>query len=383
MEDALRLEVYARIHDMSSPIFKSTKYLDVRYIPETLQGREHERTLLKKRILRPLARGDVPRNQLLFGPTGSGKTVCVRQILKEIPSNVLKCYLVADMSVYQILKSIAGEFGANITELNIHTNEYWKRVQKAADGRTVCIILDEIDKMLIKNRKNDFSLLYKFSREMDACVIGVTNNLLFEQMIRDDRDRSSFLYDEIIFSPYNATELRDILERRASMAFHEGVLDEEVVPLISAFAASKNGDARYGLDLLSLCGNICEEEDRDHVTEADVRQAQRLADMMLVYRAVNKLTSSQKLLLYAIFTTKDTSPTTIYACYNRLISDGMNGSKLTTKWLSILAQELELLGFVDIFRKGRGRGRGTDFTIQPSGSIDRKYMVDTLTSMIV
>ncbi len=104
--------------------------------------------------------------------------------------------------------------------------------------------------------------------------------------------------------------------------------------------------------------------------------------MMLVYRAVNKLTSSQKLLLYAIYTTKDTSPTTIYTCYNRLISDGMNGSKLT-RWLSILAQELELLGFVDIHRKGRGRGRGTDFTIQPSGSIDRKYMVETLTSMVV
>jgi Cdc6-like AAA superfamily ATPase len=83
------------------------------------------------------------------------------------------------------------------------------------------------------------------------------------------------------------------------------------VPLISAFAASKNGDARYGLDLLSLCVNICEEEDRDHVTEEDVRQAQRIADMMLVYRAVNKLTSSQKLLLYAIFTTKDTSPTRV------------------------------------------------------------------------
>jgi len=77
------------------------------------------------------------------------------------------------------------------------------------------------------------------------------------------------------------------------------------------------------------------------------------------------------------------SPKTIYACYNRLISDGMNGSKLTTKWLSILAKESELLGFGDIHRKGRGRGRGTDFAIQPSGSIDRKYMVDTLTSMVV
>ena len=105
--------------------------------------------------------------------------------------------------------------------------------------------------------------------------------------------------------------------------------------------------------------------------------------MMLAYRAVSELTSSQKLLLYAIYTTKDTSPTSIYGCCNRLISDGMNGSKLTTKWLSILAQELELLGFIDIHRKGRGPGRGTDFTIQPPGSIDRKYMVETLTSMLV
>jgi Cdc6-like AAA superfamily ATPase len=42
----------------------------------------------------------------------------------------------------------------------------------------------------------------------------------------------------------------------------------------------------------------------------------------------------------------------------------MNGSKLTTKWLSILAQELELLGFVDIHRKGRGRGRGKMTTLK-------------------
>ena len=46
---------------------------------------------------------------------------------------------------------------------------------------------------------------------MDACVIGVTNNLLFEQMIRDDRDRSLFWYDEIIFSPYDAATYCAIL----------------------------------------------------------------------------------------------------------------------------------------------------------------------------
>jgi Cdc6-like AAA superfamily ATPase len=142
-----------------------------------------------------------------------------------------------DKSAHQI-KSFAGEFGADIMNLTF-IQTYWERVQKAAYGRTVCIILDEIDKMLIKNRKNDFLLLYKFSREMDARISGAINNLLFEQMIPDERDRSLFLYDEMIFSPHNANGLRDILERRASTAFHEGVLDQEALPFISAFAGSK------------------------------------------------------------------------------------------------------------------------------------------------
>ena len=33
--------------------------------------------------------------------------------------------------------------------------------------------------------------------------------------------------------------------------------------------------------------------------------------------------------------------------------------------------------------KGFFSGRGTDFAIQPSGSIDRTYVVETLTSIIV
>lgn len=64
-----------------------------------------------------------------------------------------------------------------------------------------------------------------------------------------------------------------------------------------------------------------------------MRQAQCLVDMMLVYRAVNKLTSSQKITaLHHIHDEGHVSDNN-YACHNKLTSDGMNGSKLTTKWL--------------------------------------------------
>lgn len=174
---------------------------------------------------------------------------------------------------------------------------------------------------------------------------------------------------------YNGCKRRGDNER---VPYFEYYRRPHSVPYSGSRHRARRRDARRGLESLSLRGNICEKEDRDCVTEGDVREVRRFADMMLVYLVVNKLTSSQKLLLYAIFTTKDTSPTTIYACYNRPISGGMNGFILTPKWLSILAQELELLGFVDIHREGRVRGRGTDFTIKPSRSIDRKYTVENV-----
>jgi len=42
--------------------------------------------------------------------------------------------------------------------------------------------------------------------------------------------------------------------------------------MLGLISAKKFYKGRYGLDLLSLCSRICEEEDRDGVTEDDVRR---------------------------------------------------------------------------------------------------------------
>jgi len=43
--------------------------------------------------------------------------------------------------------------------------------------------------------------------------------------------------------------------------------------------------------------------------------------------------------------------------------------------LSELVAELELYGFVEVERKGRGRDRGVDFYISLTGSVERKGVV--------
>jgi len=53
------------------------------------------------------------------------------------------------------------------------------------------------------------------------------------------------------------------------------------------------------------------------------------------------------------------------------------------KTLSALIAELELLGYVEVERKGRGRGQGVDFYIYPTASVKRKALLDALKDLVV
>ena len=58
-------------------------------------------------------------------------------------------------------------------------------------------------------------------------------------------------------------------------------------------------------------------------------------------------------------------------------------SKFHHKTLSALIAELELCGYVDVERKGRGRGRGVDFYIYTTDSVERKALLDALKDLVV
>jgi cell division control protein 6 len=76
----------------------------------------------------------------------------------------------------------------------------------------------------------------------------------------DPRVRSSLGEEEIVFPPYNALQLRDILTERARAAFNDGVLEEGVIAKCAAYAAREHGDARRALDLLRVAGEIAVRE---------------------------------------------------------------------------------------------------------------------------
>ena len=72
--------------------------------------------------------------------------------------------------------------------------------------------------------------------------------------------RSRLGQQDIIFNPYNAEQLQEILMAEASLGISEGVLADEVIPLCSALAAQEHGDARCALDLLRVSTEKAEKE---------------------------------------------------------------------------------------------------------------------------
>jgi len=113
---------------------------------------------------------------------------------------------------------------------------------------SVIFILDEID-LLVGRRANDepaySKLLYQLSRasntneiEGQVSVAALTNDPKFMEDI-DGRAESSFNPRDVYFPDYDANQLRQILENRRDAFRSDALTDDDVLPLVSAFARPK------------------------------------------------------------------------------------------------------------------------------------------------
>ncbi len=268
---------------------------------------------------------------------------------------------------YRVLASLAKSFGKNVPMTGWPTDQVYEEFLKAVDRRdqTIIIVLDEIDKLV---KKGD-EALYNLSRvnselkKARVSLIGISNDLKFKNFL-DPRVLSSLSGEEIIFPPYNASQLEDILAQRAELAFYDGVLDEEVIPFCAALAAQEHGDARKALDLLRISGEIAEFRNEDTVTKEHVMEAVRKMERDHIIEAVKTLPNQSKILLYSMillhksgkrkFTTGE-----VYSIY-KMVCKRIGMDVLTQRRISDLISELDMLGIINsiIISKGRyGRTR--------------------------
>jgi len=236
--------------------------------------------------------------------------------------------------------------------------------------RVVVIMLDEIDKLVEKSGDDTLYNLSRMNSELDnsrISIMGISNDLKFTDFL-DPRVKSSLGEEEIVFPPYDANQLRDILQHRADVAFKGGALTEDVIPLCAAFAAQEHGDARRALDLLRTAGELAERSQADTVEENHVRQAQDKIELDRVVEVVRTLPTQSKIVLFAIILLEkngvhNINTGEVYNIYKRLCEE-IDADVLTQRRVTDLISELDMLGIVNAVVVSKGRyGRTKEISL--------------------
>jgi len=373
-------------------IFQSRDVLRPTYTPSNLPHREEQINSLAS-ILVPALRGEIPSNVLIYGKTGTGKTAVAKYVGKELEeagTEERRCsviYINCEVvdTQYRILAHLARHFDKEIPMTGWPTDQVYSEFRDALDEekKVVVIMLDEVDKLV---RKGD-DVLYNLSRinsdllRSKVSIIGISNDLKFTEFL-DPRVKSSLGEDEIIFPPYDAEQIRDILEQRASLSFSPGALQESVIPLCAAFAAQEHGDARKALDLLRISGELAERTRSVVVSEEHVRAAREKIEQDRVEEVIKTLPTQSKLVLYSIVLleeqgTRNITTSVVYNMYKQLCPL-VETDYLTHRRITDLIAELDMLGILHTVVVSKGRyGRTKEITLSVySGKLKTTLLQD-------
>ncbi|MBI2971145.1 MAG: orc1/cdc6 family replication initiation protein [Candidatus Aenigmarchaeota archaeon] len=379
-------------------LFQDKDTLTANFIPSKIKHREQEIQQLSV-TLAPALKGYTINNIFVYGTCGTGKTVCCKTVLqqlqdaaaandKEIQTLYINCKMkrVADTE-YRLFAQLIRLLGGWVPDTGLPTDVLYRRFFEMVDStnKPLIIILDEIDTLI--NKIGD-EFLYNLSRinielkNTRITIIGITNNASFRDSL-DQRVKSSLGEEEILFKPYNATQLHDILAERTLSGFGEGVVLDEAVGKCAALAAQEHGDARRALDLLRVAGEIAERMGDVNVTETHVDLAEEKINLERIVELIKSQPLHSQLVLHVIITQTEKQQDAqwtdrrilsgdIFHHYNTICT-ATNIKPLTQRRVSDLVAELDMLGVIATRVISKGRyGRTREISLSLSGPVREK-----------
>jgi cell division control protein 6 len=344
-------------------IFRDREVLRHDYLPDRLPHREEQIKKLGQTVA-PVLGGARSSNVLIYGKTGTGKTAVAKHVLthlefkaKEFSAPVRFCYVNCRMagSEYRVFASLCQSVGVSIPFTGLSVGEVFDRLRTGLDASKIIfmIVLDEAD-ALIKARGD--GLLYELTRinenlsKSKVTLIGISNDFRLKEFL-DPRVLSSLSEEEIVFRPYDAGELKNILCERSKSAFRDHALSDAAVGLCAALAAAEHGDARRALDLLRVAGEVAERDGATVVVEDHVREAEKHIEHNRVVEALQNLTLHSKLVVLSIYhlnrvSSRGAITGEISELYDELSAE-LGVTPLTQRRLSTLVNELDSMGLVN------------------------------------
>ena len=368
-------------------VFLDKTVLSSSYLPEEVLYRE-EQVEEVAQILAPALRSEKPSNLFIYGKTGTGKTLSIKFVLRSMmmiaqQNNLplkfiyLNCKLkrVADTE-YRLIAQLIKEYGKEVPVTGLPTDEIYNIFYTLLDQEkhTLLLVLDEVDQL---TKKIGDDILYNLTRinaelkKSQICLIGISNNLIFSENL-DSRVKSSLSEEELVFPPYNALQIQNILRTRTLKAFRENAVLPGVIEKCAAYAAREHGDVRRAIDLLRVAGEIAERSGSLIIEISHLDDAQQKVEADTILTAAINQPKQFQAVLYAILSIapqkRNFFTGEIYELYQTICRQSKL-NVLTQRRISDILAELDMLGIITarIISKGRyGRTRDISLSLEES-----------------
>ncbi len=380
-------EIFKHYLESTPTHFKNRDALSLTYLPEIAPHREEQINQLA-RILAPSLKGSKVSNVFMYGKSGTGKTLVAQHVaaeLERMSPTIKPLYINCKMkkvanTEYRLLAELSRVLGRRVPATGLPTDEIYNIFLDAVEKnkQNVVLILDEIDELV--NKIGD-SILYTLTRNLELkttklSIIGISNDISFTDRL-DPRVKSSLSQEEILFPPYNAVQLQDILVERSKISFAPSALADGVIQKCAALAAQEHGDARKALDLLRIAGELAERENAPIVSIDHVDKAEEKIDLDRVVEIVRSQPRQSKFVLLSIIRLADRGDKNLQTgdvfSYYEQVCKNTRTKILTPRRVSDLIAELDSMGIISTKVISKGRyGRTREIQVPLSTSVRAK-----------
>lgn len=375
-EDADSFRIFREFKQGKS-VFVDKGGLSLDFVPDLLVHREVEERRLA-RVLMGVADGYLPPMVRVFGRPGTGKTVVVKSVLERFRRfhggsgfryyylNLRGCRTVFS-AANAVLSALCGRrLPANLG-LDRVFHEIWDEVRALKEGGKFFIVfaLDEVDALFLDRHFDPSGFFYRFLRhqvylgdpDIRISLFAITNSPRVLESL-DGRVKSSMGSEVVMFPAYSKEEMTDILRSRAGEAFRPGALGEGVIELCAELVSEGFGDARRGIDLLRVCGEVADEAGSGRVGREHVEEAWGRVEREWVWEMIEDLAENAKTLLLllaeASLGRERVTVKELYEMYKEHCS--RRGVKPIGERRALdLVNEMDMLGIVEALNLSRGR----------------------------
>ena len=373
-------------------LIKNSNILRHYYIPNKILHRDSQQELVTQSLI-PLYQKSIPPNLLVYGKPGTGKTLVVKKVLKQIQNRVDKnAYQIKivftnakdQSNLYNVLVDLGRQLGLKskkttddklwLPSTGLSISEVFNRILYTIEKNktNTVFVIDEIDHLAKLVDKTGKDILYSITRANlklkngSLSLVGISNDVRFKEQL-DPRVISTLSEEEIVFPAYNTNEIKEILEDRIPLAFDENIVTPGALNLCASMACKQHGDARRAIKLLNVAGKTAELNQDNSITDEHVRLAAQRIEIDKESQQLNAFSLHEKLLVITIMKTPNISTGDIYSAYKSLCKITCQ-NELTQRRVTQMLSEIELSGLISgrmIHQGIHGNTKKFNLTISP------------------